>query len=342
MDTKSFNPKIGFITNLASNLIAMRYNFKVGTPERQEVEKRIDILRYYQGTCIDACKGDIFVPPPKYWYKKQKYKTTDGITDKTQLEEIKKYNEIIQFNNKVCCDRKAYFFGYIYAKYMNEYTKHKKNYNKMCKLLYNMNLYSLITKNNKTKEEKSFIQKYYKYTPLLKNKCTMNILSEYIESIEFDNKWKNKPEQFDYTMLMSKNYDISDKKMYNDVKLVMKQFISQYNIILSERNSFLSYNIESIIGDVNDIYDQEITFVINDFENRLLSISSNMEQLVNYLVDVYYNFFDNSPKMLLWGEFGEQILNNIKSKSTHALYPTESPDGIEYLGRKYVLKEVDL
>lgn len=45
-------------------------------------------------------------------------------------------------------------------------------------------------KENKTPEESKLIYQYNRYSPLLKNKCIMNILSEYIEDIEFDNKWK--------------------------------------------------------------------------------------------------------------------------------------------------------
>ena len=53
MDVKSFNPKIGFITNLASNLIAMSYNFNPESEEYKEIKKRIDLLRYFQGSAIN-------------------------------------------------------------------------------------------------------------------------------------------------------------------------------------------------------------------------------------------------------------------------------------------------
>ena len=52
MDTKSFNSKIGFITNLASNFIAMMANYKEDTEEYKELKKRVDLLRFYQGSAI--------------------------------------------------------------------------------------------------------------------------------------------------------------------------------------------------------------------------------------------------------------------------------------------------
>ena len=49
MDVKSFDSPIGGITNLASNLFALKENYAEGTPERTEIEKRIRLLRRYQG-----------------------------------------------------------------------------------------------------------------------------------------------------------------------------------------------------------------------------------------------------------------------------------------------------
>lgn len=52
MDTKSFDSKIGFITNLASTLIAMKQNFNSESEEYKEIDKRINLLRFYQGSAI--------------------------------------------------------------------------------------------------------------------------------------------------------------------------------------------------------------------------------------------------------------------------------------------------
>lgn len=51
-DVKSFDSPIGGITNLASNLYAMLGLFEKGSREYNEIEKRIRMLRYYQGQAI--------------------------------------------------------------------------------------------------------------------------------------------------------------------------------------------------------------------------------------------------------------------------------------------------
>lgn len=52
MDTKSFDSKIGQITNLASTLISMLSDFSKNSEEYKEIRKRIDLLRRFQGDAI--------------------------------------------------------------------------------------------------------------------------------------------------------------------------------------------------------------------------------------------------------------------------------------------------
>ena len=52
-DVKSFDSPIGGITNLASNLYAMLPTFPEGSAEHKEIEKRIKIMRRYQGDAIE-------------------------------------------------------------------------------------------------------------------------------------------------------------------------------------------------------------------------------------------------------------------------------------------------
>lgn len=50
MDTKSFNGKIGVITNIASNMISLQSVYEPDSKEYQELDRRIKLLRYFQGS----------------------------------------------------------------------------------------------------------------------------------------------------------------------------------------------------------------------------------------------------------------------------------------------------
>ena len=49
---KSFNSKIGVITNIVSNMISMQSIYSPETYEYKELDKRIKQMRYHQGTAI--------------------------------------------------------------------------------------------------------------------------------------------------------------------------------------------------------------------------------------------------------------------------------------------------
>ena len=129
---KSFNTKIGVITNIVSNMISMQSIYSPDTDEYQELNKRIKQMRYHQGTAIDSAKGDVFVPPPKIWSKKQKFLQFPDNCTEEERQQIQEQNNQIAFNNKIAVDRKAYFFSYVYPKLKTEYDTHCKLYKQLC------------------------------------------------------------------------------------------------------------------------------------------------------------------------------------------------------------------
>ena len=341
MDTKSFNSPIGGITNMASTLIAMKNNFNADSKEYKEICKRIDLLRRTQGDAIDATKGMTYTPPPKHWSKKQRYMMIPKECDDEKIKQIQEYNENVSFNNKICADKKPYFFGYVYPKYMEEYNRHRSNYKKMSKLIFDTDLYSLISKQNKNSEEKRFIYNYYKHMPLMKNNCIMNVLAEYVEDTEFQNKWNKECNIFDYKTLTSEKYSIDNTKLYNQIKKIIFDFNKRYDAIIREKKTLELIDKSLIDDDVSECYSSELSNLIQEYENILYSICSDGYKLCDYVVDIYYNCFKNKSKFFIWSVFGEFILNNIKSKSNKVCFPILDDNGTEYLGKKYSIREVD-
>ena len=99
---------------------------------------------------------------------------------------------------------------------------------------------------------------------------------------------------------------------------------------------------DDIVLEKEDIenYSQELSFLIQEYESKILSLCSDARKVTDYLVDIYYKYYKNKSKFLIWGEFGEYILENVKSKSNSVCFPVLDENGEEYLGKKYSLKEV--
>ncbi|RKJ29872.1 hypothetical protein D7X33_42160, partial [Butyricicoccus sp. 1XD8-22] len=122
-DLRSFDSKIGQITNYSTSFISMLANFKEDSDEYNELLQRIKLLRRYIGDSIDAAKGIKTEPFPIEWRKRV-------FVDKSDSKEVKKEK---YFRNKLVADKKPYFMTYVYDKLQKEYKDFKRNYDRMSK-----------------------------------------------------------------------------------------------------------------------------------------------------------------------------------------------------------------
>lgn len=339
MDARSFNTKIGFITNLATSFFCLREQYDENSEEYKELTRRINLLRFHQGSAIDAGKGNVYISPPSYWYRKQKIDYKNDTPEEIQRK---------QFYNKLCGDKKSYFMCYIYPALLNKYKQYRKSAERMCKVNFGCKLSELLIKENKTDEEKKFIKNYYKYLPVLTNNSTMNRLCRLIEDVDFDLKFCRTKENFDYTVLMNENIKVNTEgSMYKKICEVINNHYKTYR----ETRSHMSDIIENLeyfgiyhFDEGDDESNKVLNLYFDELENDLYKICSNKIELCNYVVDVLYRKFQNKPKSFLWCLFGDVIVDNLKNKTNIGYIPIESKqeNSVEYLGRYYQLAEVSI
>lgn len=275
------------------------------------------------------------MPPPKEWSKRQRYIKIPENSTTEEIEKINKQNKKISFNNRICANVKPYFFGYVYDKEMKEYNTHKKKYNIYSQKMLNKKFSDILDSNDNTEIELKLKKNYYKYSPLRRNKCIMNILTYYFEDIIFDNKWKYKNGSFNYKILMHNENYVPSKKNINFIEKEFKDFFREYQSIINTERRFEyyleeEYSYENIFHNLFDI-----------LEDSLFSLISNEEELCDCVIYVLYNRYEKYNKDFLWDCFGEQILKNIKSKSNKCCIVCKNDDGVEYMGQKYSIVEVD-
>lgn len=331
MDTKSFNTKIGVITNLATSLICLRERFKKDSVEYIELTRRINLLRFHQGSAIDAGKGNVYIAPPSSWHKRVKI---DYKNDSKEVIDQKK------LHNRLVGDKKSYFMCYIYPSVMKRYKWHKRSSDQICRAMFGCRLNDILQKEVKTKREKYFEMNYYKYLPVFINKSTMNVLCKYVEKADFDLKFFKSYVPFDYTVLLNKHIQIDRSgELYQQLLSVIKKYHNIYEMNVNERR-FLEEDY-SYVGDVED-EDDEYSTMFNTIENELFELCSNKHELCNYIIDIMYNAFKSKSKAILWNICGKEIVENLKAKNLTAYFPVETDTDyeIEYLGKKYKLQEV--
>lgn len=175
--------------------------------------------------------------------------------------------------------------------------------------------------------------------PLLRNNCIMNLLAYYVEDVEFDNKWKKNIDNFDYTLLLSKYFTPSDTKLLKHVSQCLSDAFKSYarKINMIRADDITYYNAEEI-----DVVEQKIyQDVESKLKNDLYSYTNNEEDIANYVIYCYYNYFSTKSRYWMWDICGNAIINNLRNKASAIFIPEESEDGVEYLGRKYILKRVE-
>lgn len=328
-DLRSFDSKIGQITNYSTAFISMLSNFKQGSDEHNELINRIKLLRRYIGDAIDAAKGIKMQPFPSAWKDRVSIKEDDS--EKTKKEKYK--------HNNLVADKKPYFMIYVYDKLLNDYRSYKRKCDKTCKVNFGYSLNELLSKKykEKTKKERKYTADYYRWMPVLKNNSVMNTLCGLIEQVDF--KYKRVPNETNtsemFQVLFDKNFQIDNEKL-NKLMELQKKF---------EKQRYIKYKnkiMQGLEGKKETNEDQVLNLFYDEIRNEANNICSNKKELANYAIYILYYLNPTFPKEFLWDIAGEGIVEQLQEECKIIEIPQLDNNGVDYLGKKYSLNEVTL
>ena len=339
-DTFSFGSIIGSITNKSSNgyakLPLIEKEFGKDSQEYKLVKSRLQQCCKAQSAQIDKAKiGQEVKGIPKVWINRNKIKKNK------KGEVIDKHVGRKTLYNNTLLDRYPYFFRYVYKDTNRNYKKYLDEYNVICKQKYKMDFRSLEKLAQKTDEQKEFIAKFYEFCPVLISSSPMNLLCEYIESINFAifQKTKVNAELFDYDIYKRSEFEYMD--YYEEVKSAIQKFIS-------EQRNIIANSSDDEYENTDENHEISLDIPFEDLYSRLNKINCNPYIIVNCLVDYFYKEKPKSNKDLLWSVYGKYIYKNIvvNAGNTTTLFPMPCRDDVEgdlqYLGYNYKLQEVKL
>lgn len=325
-DLFSFGSAIGSITNKSTTGYALLPLLKEGSKEYETTMNRIKMCTKLQSAQIDKAKiGRQVKGIPPSWINYKKITSDDFQVEKEQKE----------FLNSILLNKHPYFFTYLYNGTKQKYKKHVKSYNITCQQKFGMSMDELKQCKRKTKEQLDFLSVYEKLSPVIDSDCVMNNLCRYIESVDFGIKNLIKDSSNEnYSLLMNNDYLEFDEDKYRDIVTVFTQYKKTINQLSSlnaksDKNSFDEELYKTILGQHEKL------------KSKMNEICSNVYELVNYLIYLFYVDQPNSNKDVLWNVYGSYIFENVKKNTSSFFIPVKSEDGeIEYLNNKYKLKEV--
>ena len=322
---KGFGSKIGQVTNRITSMTSMMSNYHPDSEEYKTLYYRIQCGQAQQQAEIDKAKGIISNPMPKGWYDQSvnKFKEEDPVEEHKRKQ---KYQ-------KLCANKKPYFFIYNYATEMQSYKKHQEKYELQAYQYWRMSLQDIISLKDKTEEQKSFVESYLKYIPVDMSMSTMNKICFKIEKYMKDFKLKNR-EQFDYSILKSgRQYNIKSKqqieKLYKKYKHSIKTLVLECN--------------DNCITEEAPEYNDYKDAIFDWFDEQCHLICPDDTELCDILVDICYS--GRNQKELVWAICGEIIVNNLLKHNCEQLtFPEQvASDGdFEYMGKQFVMKTLTI
>lgn len=322
-DVKGLDTKVGQITNYSTSMIAMLPLFKgEGQQEQlQEMQKRIKLLREIQGAEIDKIKGT--TPPqfPKEWRYWVKIDKDDD--DITKAEKYK-YNSMV-------VKKKPYFFIYLYSTLMKEYKAYEKNFNSISYKHFGMSIKDLLRKENRSEGENKLIRKYRKYSPVLETDCVMNNLCKEVESSDSDIKF--------HPSKISLLNEFADYSNIDEEKLAtLMDICKTYKSEKQFRGFSTMIENEGIADDdIAEIMNQVLYGHKDKYREKIKNLFSNTRELFNHLMMMCQR--KNINHDIVWDIMGDDIIDIIPVCNPTVLI--EDDYGVEYLGHKYQLQEVD-
>lgn len=266
-------------------------------------------------------KGVLPNPMPKNWYIFKENIIHDDDSDEIVAQKL--------LNQRLCAEKKPYFFGYNYTTLKQEYDIFVRDTDEHVQSITGKSIKDLLKNDGKlTENEQKILDFYKKRLPLDVSPSTMNRICWAIED-EFDGVDIFENVDFDYSIYKSGiEYSSSD---YELIKAKCSAYKHKKREI--SKKKFVEYESED-----ESLADQMIK--LNDeLEENCFSICSNEQMLCEMLLDICYK--DGLDTSIVWNLCGNTIVDKLVSKSGRYSYPEQDVNGdFNFGGLNFIMKNV--
>ena len=338
---KGFGTGVGGFSNTATCLYAMASIFNRPGHEDQyeEIMRRIKLLREIVGQEIDRIKGADKPSLPSSWKKYEQILETD-----TQEEKIAKMRR-----NAMVISKKPYFFRYLYPELNQHFKQFKASYNQVSRDMFGIKFKKLLTMENKTPEQVDLVRKYQKYSPLITSDCTMNRLCREFEAVDFDiefakdpNDTSKKKKVVSKLPTFSSWFKDMDPQQYEAHHKVIRDLYKTYTARrqIKFMTELLVDSASSVFLDTEEFLEQRIGLfdqLVETLQTKLEESGISKEELL-YHCDKLSHEYANFNWGFAWDILSDSLIQLIPQGRSFA--PIHDPNGREYLGEKFSLKEI--
>ena len=253
---------------------------------------------------------------PKTWYVKAANRVNNGDSDEIIAKK--------EFYNRICSNRKPYFFMYNYSSLKTEYNKYVRESDMSSSILFGKNTSELMKSDSLTQEEADYLENFYKYAPLDCSPGTINRICWAIED-EFGDKSNICCPDFDYSILKSNvAYDTKD---YAEVKKIYVEYSKTLKDIAESTEKGECEQSSAILA-------------LENFKEMCASLCLDEYVLCDIVLDLCYT--NNRSKQFAWDVCGDTIIKNLLNKNgwTYKVPMQDLSGDFEFKGENFTMNSV--
>lgn len=326
---RGFGSKIGQITNRITCMTSLMANYNANDREYQVLKYRTQCGQAQQQAEIDKAKGIVSNPMPKSWYDFHANRIDKENDTEEEIERKK-------FYQKICANKKPYFFAFNYLSLKAEYDQYMANIETKSCSMFKMSYVDLLKKEHKTSKEEDFIQWVKFRMPIDMSPSTMNKICWAVED-EIDTFKCLQREHFDCEMIKSGyRYSMSTFRLISDEYKQYKQQISNFT-----KKKKSEYYVAS--ESENDEGYEDIDQLKDQFAEKCVTLCPNQYELCDILVDLCYK--GRANKDIVWFICGDVIIENLlKNNNYNMYYPQKVDENEEFWckGNKFSMKKLKI
>lgn len=253
-------------------------------------------------------KGIISKPMPKHWHDAKAAATSGDPIDV-----------------KICADKKPYFMTYRYPELRSQYLTFKSVADRKAKLLFGSGLDALLSKEDASSEENTYLEYYHRFTPVQISHGVINRICNVCETYFEDLREAPARSGFDPALL----------KTGVDYSRATKDAI---------KHLYLDYmaRLQEVAAATDDELSAAKLMLLDDFRQECSLVCPSEIELCDIVVDICYS--KEKSKQFAWDMCGAQMVTNIVRNTGGGIYwpkPTARGD-IVYGGKRFKLEYLQL
>lgn len=256
---------------------------------------------------------------PDYWHSRR-----------ACFHKFKDNEDELQFQLRICADKKPYFMMYIYPSLGKLVRKYEASVKFAAQQKFQQDYELLMEKDadELTEEEAGFVISADHNAPVNYGACTMNRLCWMVED-QFPRTATRQPKsEFDQSLVVDADFDI---------KQANKNFLKRLGDIVREYAILIQQGMQTS----GDFDESNTNWFRATFERQLSMLSDDVRLVSNILAEKYYD--KEWVRGMIWGRCPWTLLPAIAAKSETAYAPVACADGeIAYIGERYTMKPIEV